>query len=197
MAVKQFLPVLVLVISIGVLESGRGPWALARAPQPARPAGKDHDYEMTAAAGVKVRLLNLPREFDDKGRIKEYTEEELKQLKGADPGDQDLPGFKSAFAALRKGDVVQVSLSAPKANGDRKTVGTEEKDQPTWVAAGQLSGTITHAADKSLTVRVSNDRSPSDAKTVLDPGQKQATMIVIQQRGPGDDGQRKRKRGKN
>jgi hypothetical protein len=62
---------------------------------------------------VKVRTMVLPEAYDDKGNIKKYTPEELKELKGKD----NLPGYESTVAALKPGQVVRILLKhhqAPK-----------------------------------------------------------------------------------
>jgi hypothetical protein len=64
------------------------------------------DYELQAADDIKVRAANPPAQFDDKGRIKRYTQKELKELKGNDK----LPGYPAEFSDLRQEQIVQVTL---------------------------------------------------------------------------------------
>ncbi len=56
---------------------------------------------------VKVRVKNLPEQFDDKGNIKKYTKEELTELKGK---DKNLPGYESSIDAIKPGQILQVAL---------------------------------------------------------------------------------------
>jgi hypothetical protein len=60
---------------------------------------------------VKVRVKELPEQFDDKGNIKQYTREELAELKGK---DKNLPGYESSIDSLKPGQIVQVVLAVHK-----------------------------------------------------------------------------------
>ncbi|HEY7422878.1 MAG TPA: hypothetical protein VH682_01335 [Gemmataceae bacterium] len=64
------------------------------------------DYELQATDDVKVRMHNPPAQFDDKGRIKRYTQKELKELRGNDK----QPGFPAEFSDLKQDQIVQVTL---------------------------------------------------------------------------------------
>ena len=70
---------------------------------------KDIDFHTSDA--VKVRMMNPPTKFDDKGNPKEYTKAELKELKGK---DADLPGYETTLDSLKTGDTVQVTLGHSK-----------------------------------------------------------------------------------
>src|SRR5262249_37754586 len=67
------------------------------------------DIEFQHRELVKVRTMILPEQFDEKGNIKKYTKEELKELKGK---DKDLPGYESSLEKLEAGQVVTVTLAA-------------------------------------------------------------------------------------
>ncbi len=67
---------------------------------------KTQDVEWTATDEVKVRMLNPPPQFDDKGRIKRYTRKELKELKGNDK----LRGYPAEFSDLKTDQYVEVTL---------------------------------------------------------------------------------------
>lgn len=67
--------------------------------------------EYQAEENVKVRIKDLPEDFDDKGRIKKYSREELVELKGK---DKNLPGYESSIDALKVGQIVQATLGAHK-----------------------------------------------------------------------------------
>ena len=69
------------------------------------------EVDFHAADGVKVRTLNPPTKFDDKGNPKVYTKEELKELKGK---DADLPGYEAKAEDLKVNDTVKVTLARPK-----------------------------------------------------------------------------------
>lgn len=74
---------------------------------------KDYDYEL--AENVKVRTKEPPVVFDEKGRQKVYTKEELLELKGGDPKSW---GYQSDLEILQPGQIIQVFLgrkrSAPR-----------------------------------------------------------------------------------
>jgi hypothetical protein len=63
-------------------------------------------YELQVTDEVKVRMNNPPARFDYKGRIKRYTQKELKELKGNDK----RPGFPAEFSNLKQDQIVQVTL---------------------------------------------------------------------------------------
>jgi hypothetical protein len=69
------------------------------------------DIDFRAAEEVKVRTLNPPVTFDEKGNVKKYTREELKELKGK---DSNLPGYESSFDQLQAGQVLKVTLARTK-----------------------------------------------------------------------------------
>jgi hypothetical protein len=69
------------------------------------------DVDFQAAEDVKVRKLNLPPKYDDKGNLSKYTAEELKEFKGK---DKNLTGYESSLPELAVGQVVTVTLAAHK-----------------------------------------------------------------------------------
>jgi hypothetical protein len=82
-----------------------------------RPGGSHFPYEAKevtqvvdfhAAPDLKVRLANPPEVFDDKGKAREYTQAELKKLKGPDPS---LPGYEGKKEDLTTGALVKVTLA--------------------------------------------------------------------------------------
>jgi hypothetical protein len=88
---------------------------------PANLYQKGHkDVELQAADEIKVRQSQPPVDFDEKGRPKKYTAQELKELKG--PGN--LPGFPAEFDSLKADQVVKVYLAkrkdAPRGQGKDK-----------------------------------------------------------------------------
>jgi hypothetical protein len=64
------------------------------------------DVEWQANDDAKVRRVNPPPQFDDKGRIKPYTRKELKELKG----DDKLPGYPAEFSDIKQDQIVDVTL---------------------------------------------------------------------------------------
>jgi hypothetical protein len=68
--------------------------------------GKKNEKVMTID-DLKVRMKNPPVVYDDKGKKKNLTAKEKKDLKGDDP---KLPGYTAGFEDLKVNQVVQVSL---------------------------------------------------------------------------------------
>jgi len=66
---------------------------------------------------VKVRTLNLPVQYDDKGKPKKaYTAKEKKELKG----DPKLPGYSAGFEDLKVKQIVEVTLVRKKIDKNPK-----------------------------------------------------------------------------
>lgn len=59
---------------------------------------------------LKVRRMNLPLDFDEKGRPKKYTKKEQDELRGSG-ADRKLPGYQAEFDALKRDQVVEVHIS--------------------------------------------------------------------------------------
>ena len=87
---------------------------------------KDYkEIDFHTADDVKVRLMNPPVQFDDKGNPKQYTKDELKAMKGK---DSDLPGYETTLDKLTVGDTVKVTLATPKA--DKKDADKDADPKP-------------------------------------------------------------------
>jgi hypothetical protein len=137
------------------------------------------DFTFTFNGDVgKVRTIEPPEAFDDKGNVKKHTAEELKALKGDTDQERKLPGYKSDIAEVQVGDLVQVALSVHKATSKApadKPAGKKDPDADApaktdlpdqasgtgrWVAVSQLLGRVTKidagntTGDPKLTVRV-------------------------------------------
>ncbi len=69
------------------------------------------DIELQTTDDFKVRMLQPPVDFDDKGKPKKYTSKELQDLKGPDP---KLPGFMADFDSLKPNQLVKVYLAKRK-----------------------------------------------------------------------------------
>ncbi len=117
--------------------------------------------EFQADANVKVRVKDLPQQFDEKGNIKRYTREELSALKGK---DKELIGYESSLAVLQPGQVVLVSLHShkkshatalaapgPKKNkaGDEADASIEHKMQVTMIVILKDGDPLQHATAPS------------------------------------------------
>jgi hypothetical protein len=87
----------------------------------------DKDVELDLAEGVKVRARQPVQQFDDKGNIKRYTPQELKELRG----DGSLPGYAAELSDLQPGQTVLVKVVRLK---PAKPADTPPADKP--AAAG-------------------------------------------------------------
>ncbi len=67
-----------------------------------------YDVEFQTKENAKVRNMNLPEQFDEKGNPKKYTAKELAELKGK---DKDLAGYESALEKLEAGQSIKVVLT--------------------------------------------------------------------------------------
>ncbi len=88
--------------------------------------------EFHAGDDITVRRLNLPVEFDEKGKPKQYTAEEKRKLKGSKP---NLPGYEAKLEDLTTGTIVKVTTAVNKAAKSQasSTATKDEKgvsDQP-------------------------------------------------------------------
>lgn len=109
---------------------------------------KTIDFEL--ADNVVVRTMILPEVFDEKGNIKQYTEEEKKALKGKNP---NLPGYEAKIDDIKQGQTVTVTLShvTPKKpaakEGDKdadKDTTTHKKNRVTMIVIEKDSTTNTN-----------------------------------------------------
>jgi hypothetical protein len=123
------------------------------------------DFTFTFNSEVgKVRSYNLPVEYDEKGNFKKFNKEELAALKGDDPAEKKMEGFKSELADVVVGDNVRVVLSAFRTNPKKPAAPAkeekDEKDLPDegkekkdgrWVPASVLIGQVTKVPNADST----------------------------------------------
>jgi hypothetical protein len=81
------------------------------------------DFQLEENA--KVRIKDLPEQFDEKGNIKRYTAEERAALKGK---DKNYPGYESSVEGLKPGQIVQVKLSQHKQQRPASNSSSSAKD---------------------------------------------------------------------
>jgi len=72
--------------------------------------GHVKDCEFDVSPEVKVARAKPPMEYDDKGNVKEWTNEELKKMR-----DKELPGYTAKVEDLVLGQTVKLYLGKPKA----------------------------------------------------------------------------------
>ncbi len=123
------------------------------------------DFTVTFNTDVgKVRTIDPPQEYDEKGYLKKPTADELKKLKGDEPAEKKMIGYKSDYSELQVGDIVQVAVSVHKnaeSKKDSEKVAAEdgkETKPPKWVVAGHLLGKIT---------KIENSNSESAPKVTV------------------------------
>jgi hypothetical protein len=130
------------------------------------------EFNLQGTDKTIVRLAKLPVVYDEKGNVKEYTEQEKKEKKGK---DSKLPGYQAEFANLEVGQVVKITVSSkkptPKDKGDspreKKDAEKETKD----------------SADKEKK-ETTNDKKDSTSKSKEEPisfeNPPLVRMIIIQ-----------------
>jgi hypothetical protein len=67
---------------------------------------ENQSIDIDSTDDIKVRIPNPPVEFDEKGKPKVYTKDQLKEMKG----DPKLPGYQADFDSLHPDQVVTVYL---------------------------------------------------------------------------------------
>jgi hypothetical protein len=78
-------------------------------------AGKGRNIKLSFAItdDVKIRTMNMPLTFDDRGNLKRPSRDEMIKAKGKDK-DRYLPGFEADFSTLTMGQIVQVQAVTTK-----------------------------------------------------------------------------------
>jgi hypothetical protein len=97
------------------------------------------DYKLRAGDKIKVRSVQPPVDYDEKGNLKKYTAEELKALRGT----SGLPGYTAEYDSLRAGQVVHVYLAknahygkgGEKKGAEKKAKKVDELDDETALQA--------------------------------------------------------------
>jgi hypothetical protein len=151
------------------------------------------DLELEADDNTVVRTEVLADQFDDKGKLKKFTKEELKELKG----DPKLPGYEAEFGDLKQGEMVKVVFAKPK-EADKKKDDQDKKDdkdkksKPADLGVHEIIGKVTRVegTTKKFVVRVDyqtlgGQRGAGRNDEI--PIEKKVSMIVIGTRGDGRD----------
>jgi hypothetical protein len=86
----------------------------------ATPARKEFDLQ--AIDDVKVRLMELPVEYDDDGHVIKYSPKQRKELKGKG----NLPGYRGNWENLTPGQTVKLYLVPPKKKAADKGKGKDK-----------------------------------------------------------------------
>jgi hypothetical protein len=120
-----------------------------RATAQVRLTAAHRDLELVADDDVKVRSLKVPPQFDDKGKPRKPTAEELKALKGP---DRKLPGYTLDYADLKPGQIVRLSLSRRKTAkpSDKETDAKKDSGasgKSPWVSVGEVTGVLSKVSN--------------------------------------------------
>jgi hypothetical protein len=130
---------------------------------------KTVDFQLSR--DVKVRVMALPVRFDDEGKIKAYTEDEKKALKGDNPM---LPGYEAKLSDVKVNDVVRVRLWRPLKDKTTDPASDSDKDSKDAKDKGKET---TPAAKKSQVTEIvilNDDKADKDKEKSKDsPGKKQ------------------------
>jgi hypothetical protein len=86
-----------------------------------KPEKKTKEVEVPTLEDVKIRVTTPAVVFDDDGKIKKPTAEDLKKLKG----DPTLPGYPGDFSSLRSGQLVTLTIMR---NKDAKPPAPAKRD---------------------------------------------------------------------
>jgi hypothetical protein len=98
---------------------------------------KTQPIDLRAAETMKVRTAKPPIEYDEKGKVKKFTQKELKELRGSGI----LPGYISDVSNLQNNQMVKVYLAKKKnAKGEEKMAGKKDKDGDKGLAAADKKG---------------------------------------------------------
>ena len=72
---------------------------------------KEMNVEFELADKVMVRIEKPPLAFDDKGKVKKYTKEELDEMKGENKKEF---GYKAEIDVLKGGQILRLTMGRPK-----------------------------------------------------------------------------------
>ena len=139
---------------------------------------KKDDYDFQSIENVKVRTMNLPEQFDEKGNPKKYTDKEKAELKGK---DKDLPGYEAQPDKLEAGQRVRVTLITVKKKTDDKKTDDKDKEKKDANDADK---------DKDANKDKDKDKAKDANKDKDDEKKMQVKMIVILEEA--DSGKKKK-----
>lgn len=84
------------------------------------------EFDLQAIDEVKIRLVDLPVEYDEDGNVIKYSAKQRKELKGKG----NLPGYRGSWENLTPGQTVKLYLLPPKRKPADKGKGkVEVKDK--------------------------------------------------------------------
>jgi hypothetical protein len=124
------------------------------------------DLELEADEATKVRTDFLPEIFDEKGKPKKYTRDEIATLKGG----SSLPGYKATYDDIKEGQIVRVVFGKKDEEKKKEEEKKDDKDKkseqvkPISLPVNELLGKVTRVegTTKKFVVRV-------EIKTMANP----------------------------
>jgi hypothetical protein len=85
------------------------------------------EIDVRAVENVKVRSMEPPQEYDDRGFLKKWTQKELADLRG----NTKLPGYPVTLEVLRVDRIVEVYvLPPPRSKAEKKLAVDQPKEMP-------------------------------------------------------------------
>jgi hypothetical protein len=137
------------------------------------PATVDFTFTFNTDVG-KVRTVDPPPVYDEKGNVRKPTRDELDTFRGETDDDKRLRGYKSDLSELHVGDVVDVSLSQHKKDASKKD---EEKKPEVTTAPADPQKKAPEDGQKSAADSQGNKEVKHDKWTVT--GHLQGTVVKI------------------
>jgi hypothetical protein len=127
------------------------------------------NYTIVIDDDLVVRRLHPLPMFDEKGKPKRPTAEELRKMKGTDP---KLKGYMAERADLKPGQVVVVTLarakaSASKAKADSGESGSGKSKKPAYTIVGEYTGRLVRAPVSNANPKVGKDGQEEKASVVV------------------------------
>jgi hypothetical protein len=95
------------------------------------------NYKIVVHEDLVVRRLRPPAVYDEKGKPRKPTEQELKEMKG----DPKQKGYAADAKDLKAGQIVVVTLARGKEEGETKS-GKESSKKPPYKILGEYTGKI-------------------------------------------------------
>jgi hypothetical protein len=117
------------------------------------------EYDLETKENVVVRKMFLPFEYDDEGKVKQYTEKQKSELRG---DDKSKPGYKSSMEEIINGMEAKLYLTPPpKKKKDEAADKEKDKDAPPEEVARPTINMIVLTKD-----------APPDTKSSANPPKK-------------------------
>jgi len=140
------------------------------------------DVQFWAAEEVKVRFKDPPAVFDEKGNIKKYTADELKELKGS---DKTLPGYEGSVDKLQIGMEVKVTTvkakakPAPKKDADKAGENKDADKAADKAAADKDKAAADKDKDKAATDKDKDKAAAADKEKDAKPDHKTVVNLIL------------------